>query len=39
MIMFNTPQKVVVALPTASMGAVELLTPEVDEIVCLNIRS
>jgi predicted phosphoribosyltransferase len=26
-------------VPTASLGAVELLMPEVDEIVCLNIRS
>jgi len=33
------PEKIVVAIPTASLGAVELLTPEVDEIVCLNIRS
>jgi predicted phosphoribosyltransferase len=29
----------VVAVPTASLGAIRLLTPEVDEIVCLNIRS
>jgi predicted phosphoribosyltransferase len=29
----------VVAVPTASIGAIELLAPEVDEIVCLNIRS
>jgi putative phosphoribosyl transferase len=33
------PKKTVVAVPTASMGAIKLLTPEVDEIVCLNIRS
>jgi putative phosphoribosyl transferase len=33
------PKKVVVAVPTASLGAVELLESEVDEIVCLNIRS
>ena len=26
-------------MPTASLGAIELLAPEVDEIVCLNIRS
>jgi len=35
----RTPEKVIVAVPTASLGAVELLAPEVDEIVCLNIRS
>jgi putative phosphoribosyl transferase len=33
------PRKVVVAIPTGSLGAVELLEPEVDEIICLNIRS
>jgi len=33
------PEKIVVAVPTASTGAIELLRPEVDEIVCLNIRS
>jgi predicted phosphoribosyltransferase len=33
------PKKIIVAVPTASLGAVELLMPEVDEIVCLNIRS
>ncbi len=32
-------QKIVVAVPTASLGAIELLTSEVDKIVCLNIRS
>ncbi len=35
----KTPEKIIVAVPTASLGAVELLAPEVDEIVCLNIRS
>ena len=35
----RTPRKVVVAVPTGSLGAVELLEPEVDEIICLNIRS
>ena len=35
----QSPKKVVVAIPTASLGAIELLAPEVDEIVCLNIRS
>jgi predicted phosphoribosyltransferase len=32
-------KKVIIAVPTASLGAIELLSPEVDEIVCLNIRS
>ncbi len=35
----RTPERVIVAVPTASLGAVELLAPEADEIVCLNIRS
>ena len=35
----RAPKKVIVAVPTASLGATELLAPEVDEIVCLNIRS
>ncbi|MGA2680873.1 MAG: phosphoribosyltransferase family protein [Candidatus Bathyarchaeia archaeon] len=35
----SQPKKIIVAVPTASLGAVELLMPEVDEIVCLNIRS
>jgi putative phosphoribosyl transferase len=35
----KAPQKIVVAVPTASLGAVELLTSEVNQIVCLNIRS
>jgi len=35
----NAPEKLIVAVPTASLGAIELLVPEVDEILCLNIRS
>jgi predicted phosphoribosyltransferase len=35
----SKPKKLIVAVPTASMGAIDLLVPEVDEIVCLNIRS
>ena len=35
----SAPEKVVVAVPTASLGAIELLAPEVDEIICLNLRS
>ena len=33
------PEKIIVAVPTGSTGAIKLLAPEVDEIVCLNIRS
>lgn len=33
------PEKVVISVSTASAGAVDLLVVEVDEIVCLNIRS
>ena len=32
-------ESIIVAVPTASIGAIELLTSEVDMIVCLNIRS
>jgi predicted phosphoribosyltransferase len=32
-------KRVIVAVPTASLGAVELLQPEVDVIVCPNIRT
>jgi predicted phosphoribosyltransferase len=32
------PEKIVVAVPTASAGAIQLLAPRVDELVCLNIR-
>jgi predicted phosphoribosyltransferase len=32
------PEKIVAAVPTASAGAVELLAPSVDDLVCLNIR-
>lgn len=34
----KAPKKIVVAVPTASHGAIELLKPEVDVIVCPNIR-
>lgn len=33
------PEKIVVAVPTASLSAVNLLGSEVDEIVCLNVRT
>jgi len=32
------PKKIVVAVPTASVGAIDLLRCEVDEIVCLNLE-
>jgi predicted phosphoribosyltransferase len=35
----SAPTKIIIAVPTASLGAIDLLAPEVDEIVCLNIRS
>lgn len=31
-------RKIIVAVPTASMNAINLIAPHVDEIVCLNIR-
>ncbi|MCS7116173.1 MAG: phosphoribosyltransferase family protein [Nitrososphaerota archaeon] len=33
------PRKIIVAVPTASSTALNLIAPYVDEIVCLNIRS
>jgi predicted phosphoribosyltransferase len=33
------PEKVIAAVPTGSERTVELLREEVDEIVCLNVRS
>ena len=35
----SAPKKIIIAVPTASLGAIDLLAPEVDKIVCLNIRS
>ena len=32
------PEKIVIAVPTASAGAIELLASSVDELVCPNIR-
>lgn len=34
----GSPSKVVVAVPTGSEGAVELVEPNVDALLCLNIR-
>lgn len=33
------PQRIVVAIPTGSKRTVEFILPEVDELVCLNVRS
>ena len=35
----RNPRRVVVAVPTASKAAIELVSREVDKILCLNIRS
>ncbi|VVB93449.1 Amidophosphoribosyltransferase [uncultured archaeon] len=35
----KTPKKIIVAVPTSSKRTVELILPEVDELVCLNVRS
>jgi predicted phosphoribosyltransferase len=34
-----SPQTLVAAVPTGSRKTVEALIPEVDELVCLNVRS
>lgn len=35
----RNPREVVVAVPTGSEGAVQLVGPHADELICLNIRS
>jgi len=35
----RNPEKVVVAVPTAPKGTVDLILPQVDELVCLNVRN
>ena len=35
----RNPRRVVVAVPTASTAAIELVSRKVDKILCLNIRS
>ena len=35
----HKPEKVVVAVPTAPKGTVDLILPQVDELLCLNMRS
>lgn len=34
----SSPARIIVAIPTASKNAIELVSPQVDEIFCLNIR-
>jgi len=35
----HQPKRIVVAVPTAHLGALEKISPYADEIICLNIRS
>jgi predicted phosphoribosyltransferase len=35
----GNPEKIVIAVPTSSTSALKLLSPEADEIICLNVRS
>ena len=35
----HKPEKVVIAVPTAPKGTVDLISSRVDELVCLNVRS
>jgi len=35
----HQPRRIVVAVPTAHLGALEKISPHADEIICLNIRS
>ncbi|MDO8140443.1 MAG: phosphoribosyltransferase family protein [Candidatus Brocadiales bacterium] len=35
----HKPERVVIAVPTAPKGTVDLILPQVDEVVCLNVRS
>ncbi|MEM3507307.1 MAG: hypothetical protein QW589_07765 [Candidatus Bathyarchaeia archaeon] len=37
--MSKKPKKIIVAIPTASFQALETVSPHVDLIVCLNVRS
>ncbi|MDO9098268.1 MAG: phosphoribosyltransferase family protein [Candidatus Methanoperedens sp.] len=34
----KAPKKIIVAIPTASKRTVELILPEIDELICLNVR-
>ncbi|RLG58438.1 MAG: hypothetical protein DRN88_00750 [Candidatus Hydrothermarchaeota archaeon] len=33
-----SPEKIIVAIPTASKGSLRMISPHADEIYCLNIR-
>jgi len=33
------PKKIIIAVPTASRNTADLILPEVDELICLNVRS
>lgn len=35
----KAPQKIIIAVPTASERTVELILPEIDELICPNVRS
>jgi len=39
MVRRQTPEKIVVAVPTASLHTIDLMAREVDRIVCLNVRT
>jgi putative phosphoribosyl transferase len=34
----KAPQKIVVAVPTASKKTIDFILPEIDELICLNVR-
>jgi predicted phosphoribosyltransferase len=34
----KTPRKIVVAVPTASKKTIDFILPEIDELICLNVR-
>jgi putative phosphoribosyl transferase len=35
----NSPMKIIVAVPTGSQRTIDFILPEVDELICLNVRS
>jgi Predicted phosphoribosyltransferases len=35
----NSPDRIIVAVPTGSLTAVRMISPRVEELICLNIRS
>jgi len=38
-IMKRKPEKIIVAVPTGSISAIHLVSPKVDKLICLNVRS